>query len=149
MAHHISRIDSSGNHCWVVRLRDRKSNGVNKSFSDSMNGGKLKALNYAIKFRDKELNKINKYCKSKTKLRGFPKFYSKGYSLVVRKRDYGVYKAYNAQVFDMFISKYHRKYFGYENCGGQREARKQVELWVKKTRNKIEKFALSVGLTRK
>ncbi len=50
--HGISRIDSKHTHGWYVRVYANGGVFVSKLFSDRLYGGKQKALQNAIKFRD-------------------------------------------------------------------------------------------------
>ena len=50
--HGISRIDSKHTHGWYVRVYANGGVFVSKLFSDRLYGGKQKALENAIKYRD-------------------------------------------------------------------------------------------------
>lgn len=58
----ISRIDNDGksNHAWFVTVQ-RKGEVIKKMFSDVALGGKKRALNAAIEFRNKVLADISEY----------------------------------------------------------------------------------------
>lgn len=63
----ITRIDIGdpphGTHAWEVRIR-RRGRRIEKTFSDSPCGGKKRALDAAIKFRDKTLKQMKPYSKA-------------------------------------------------------------------------------------
>ena len=66
----ISRIDSGHTHGWYVRVYANKTVFTSKLFSDRIYGGKQKALDNAVKFRDHNQMVANlKYPPHKTKIK--------------------------------------------------------------------------------
>lgn len=66
----VSRIDSGHTHGWYVRVYANKTVFTSKLFSDRIYGGKQKALDNAIKFRDhNQMVATLKYPPSKTKIK--------------------------------------------------------------------------------
>lgn len=57
---YINRMDQPGRHThgYQVRIRYRDPRGVNRYFSDSVYGGKRKALRAAKRFRDEACLKL-------------------------------------------------------------------------------------------
>jgi len=57
---YITRVDRDRHHCWMVAIAPKEKWGAGKSFFDRKCNGKDKALNIAIKYRNKELNRLKK-----------------------------------------------------------------------------------------
>lgn len=143
----ISRIDSQHTHCWTVRLRDKRINKINKTFSDGVYGSKKKALQAAIIFRDKEIKKLNPLSYINDRCVSWPSFRSKGYYFTVRKREtVDDYQYYTAFCYDKFEGVQLQKTFGVVTWGGKKKARMKAIEWRNKTRMEVEKKAKKLGL---
>ena len=60
---YITRIDGKRSHCWIVRFgmnAKRDMPRIVKSFADGVYGGKRKALQAAVAFRDQTIAKLRK-----------------------------------------------------------------------------------------
>jgi len=143
----ICRIDQQNTHCWTLRIMEGRENGINKAFTDGVYGGKLKALQAAIKFRDKFLKDLPPDIELRHRHTIWPKFRSKGYFFGSRKRETtDDYLYYTAFCYDKFDKIQLQKSFGFVTWGGKKKARMKAIEWRNKTRAMVERKARALGL---
>ena len=138
---YIARIDSNRTHCYAVRLQRE---GVHKTFTDRLYGGKRKALQAAKAYRDELIVALDNegrmtYRRNDIKMRESNNSGVTGVRHQYRERDYGADEAYIASWCDTERQKHKsfsvKKYGSYgafqKALGVREEAERQRKQGVK------------------
>lgn len=123
---YISRIDADYTHCWYVRAGYGFKEATNKTFSDSLYGGKGKALIAAMKWRDKEIKKL------KPKIIAWQekqnRHFGKGYHVAVDNRFDPPKESWRATYWSKKLGRQLTKTFSINRYGNAR-AKKLAKQW--------------------
>lgn len=128
---YIARIDSNHTHCWWVRIGQdakRKMPNIKKVFSDGVYGGKHKALQAAIRFRDRSLRQLRNQGYKIGSNNG--RFWGKGWWYCEKYNSKGyLIRTIIAYYWDSKKKKQIRKQFGIDRHGSKHNAIAHAKAW--------------------
>jgi len=125
---YISRIDSGSTHCYYVRAGYGFKEATNKTFSDSLYGGKRKALEAAKKWRDKEVKRLKPHIVNWQAKQN--RHFGKGYHVATDNRFDPPKESWRATFWSKKLGRQLTKTFSI-NRYGFNQARKLAKQWRK------------------